>query len=334
MGGKGGNGVVAWRQERYLPKGGPCGGNGGRGGDVLFICQRTLSSLDSFTHRRLFRAENGSSGRAQCQQGRSGRPLLLHIPLGTEVREEGELLYRFEEEGERWTAVSGGSGGRGNASFATARRPAPRFCTQGSFGERRMLQLELFLRADLALVGLPNAGKSSLLTYLTSSSSQVGAYPFTTLSPHLGQLHFPDYSQLSICDLPGLISRAHQNRGLGLSFLKHVRHSRALLYVLDASSDPLAAWNTLRGELAAYDPSLLKKPSLLLFTKMDLPGAREGVESFSHHSLPHLLCSVQEDSWRSTLCTELYQFVKREFPSVNQLRSYSPFKPPLLQKKP
>jgi GTPase len=274
--GKGGNGVVAWRREKYLPKGGPTGGNGGRGGDVVLRATDNQFSLESLRNRRFLRAENGRSGAAERCNGKSGQSLTINLPCGTLVKDvqTGELIADLTDDGEELEICSGGHGGRGNATFKTARRRAPNFATPGREGQEREVEFELKLIADVGLVGFPNAGKSTLLSRIANVAVAVGAYPFTTLRPNLGAIEFEDYTKLVIADIPGIIGGASQNRGLGLEFLRHVERCPLLLFVLDASGfegrDPEEDYRVLRGELEAYRPELLERPFLVVLNKCDI----------------------------------------------------------------
>lgn len=273
--GKGGNGLVAWRREKHLPKGGPYGGNGGPGGNIIFLADVQCHSLDWYRRRHLLKAENGQIGGVNLRKGRKGVDLLLKVPCGTIVRDSatGEVLCDLVESGERWLACQGGRGGRGNHSFRNPRRQAPDFATPGSEGEEKTIELELKLVADVGLVGLPNAGKSTLLQSLTAAHSKAAPYPFTTLTPHLGCLELEDYRRISIADIPGIIEGAHANRGLGHDFLRHIERTKLLLFILDGSgmqgSHPTEDLLVLFDELRRHDPSLLERPRLVLFNKID-----------------------------------------------------------------
>lgn len=284
--GKGGNGIVAWRREKYIPKGGPAGGNGGKGGSILFKADAQLFSLDAYRNRALLRAENGLSGGGNLQQGRTGRDLVLKVPCGTLVKDAKtkETLFDFTEDGQEGLICQGGRGGKGNACFKSPTNQAPNTFTEGTYGETREVELELKLIADVGLIGIPNAGKSTLLSQMSQISVKTGAYPFTTLHPNLSYIQFEDYSRIFIADIPGIIENAHTNRGLGLSFLKHVERTSVLLYILDASGfeerSPLQDFETLRSELKAYREDLLEKPFLIALNKTDVEGAREVIAEF------------------------------------------------------
>ena len=289
--GKGGNGVVTWRRERYLPKGGPTGGNGGDGGDLILQANKSTHSLEDLRSRRLVRGENGRTGGPNRQRGRNGRKTILNVPCGTLVKdkETGEILADLTNHGEQWI-LKGGRGGRGNASFASSRNRAPIKWTPGKEGQEAEVELELKLIADVGLVGYPNAGKSTLVNALTDVPVKMAPYPFTTLRPHLGYLRLPDYRRLLIADIPGLIEGASDNRGLGHKFLRHVERTNQLIFVLDASGiddrTPTDDYAVLLKELEKYDPELLNRPRLVLLNKID--EAKEELVKEFHKVYPHL----------------------------------------------
>lgn len=284
--GKGGNGVVAWRREKYIPKGGPTGGNGGNGGSIYLQSSAELSSLDWFRHRRLIQAKHGADGGANCRQGRNGPSLVLEVPCGTLVKDvrTGETLHDFVEPGERWLLCQGGRGGRGNHSFRSPTNRAPKEFTKGTPGEVHDVELELKLIADVGLVGFPNAGKSTLIHALAGLKIKIAPYPFTTLQPNLGFLTLPDERRIYIADIPGIIEGAHRNRGLGLEFLRHIERTQLLLFVLDASGidgrNPADDFRVLRSELEAYQQSLLERPFLVVLNKIDTEESVHWVADF------------------------------------------------------
>ena len=273
--GKGGNGVVAWRREKYIPKGGPAGGNGGRGGSIIFEADTQIASLDWFRHRRLLKADNGGAGGGNCRQGRNGQDLVLKVPCGTLIKNgnTGVILHDFTEDGDRWVLCQGGRGGRGNDSFKTPTNRAPNQFTEGSAGENAFVELELKLIADVGLVGFPNAGKSTLISSLAGLKVKVAAYPFTTLQPNLGFIEFDNYHRIYLADIPGIIEGASQNRGLGLEFLRHIERTKLLIYMLDASGidgrTPSHDFRVLREEIGAYNVELLNRPFIIALNKID-----------------------------------------------------------------
>lgn len=289
--GKGGNGVVSWRREKYIPKGGPTGGNGGKGGSVILESDTQVFSLEWFRNRRILRAEDGRPGASSSRQGRGGKDLVLKVPCGTLVKDKttGEVLHDFTTDGEQWVICKGGRGGRGNESFATPTRRAPNFCTEGTEGELASVELELKLIADVGLVGFPNAGKSTLITSLAHVKVKIAAYPFTTLRPNIGFIQCPDLSRVFIADIPGIIEGAHKNRGLGFEFLRHVERTKLLLFMLDASGidgrNPTDDYRVLREEISQYNAEMLERPYLVVLNKIDSEEAAANVMVF-HETYP------------------------------------------------
>lgn len=269
--GRGGNGVIAWHRAKYLPKGGPYGGNGGDGACIILEADEGEPSLDHFRNKRLIKAENGADGGSNRRHGRNGRQLVLRVPCGTLVKdpETGTILYDLTKHQERVVLCQGGRGGRGNATFATPTNRAPAKCTPGRDGDERRVLLELKVIADVGLVGFPNAGKSTLLNALTHSPTKIGAYPFTTLHPNLGTVEFEDYTRMTIADIPGILEGASQGKGLGLEFLRHIERTRILLIVLDGTGTPEEDLAILRKEMHEYDPTLLDKPYYVIINKCD-----------------------------------------------------------------
>lgn len=298
--GKGGNGVIAWRREKYIPKGGPAGGDGGHGGSVIFTVDPQIPSLEHLRNRSIMKAENGGSGEANNRTGRNGEDLVIPVPLGTLLKDSltGTILCDFTQEGQTFRLCKGGRGGKGNSRFKTSTHQAPFVCTPGTPGEEAEIGLELKLIADVGLVGMPNAGKSTLISALTYRAVKIAPYPFTTLRPNLGILQCTDGQKILIADIPGIIEKASEDRGLGFSFLKHVERTSVLLFVIELASfqerDPFAEFEMLRKELAAYNPELLEKPFLVVLNKIDQEGSRELADHFhSHYSLdPKILFEI------------------------------------------
>jgi GTPase len=282
--GDGGNGCVAFRREKFVPKGGPSGGDGGRGGDVLLVADPEVNTLLPFRYRRRFAAGRGAHGEGSRRSGRSGRDLVVAVPVGTTVYDDdtGERIADLASTGERIVIAKGGRGGRGNAHFATPTRRAPREAEPGGSGASRRLRLELRLLADVGLVGLPNAGKSSLLGRISAARPKVADYPFTTTEPILGVVPLPNAPGIVVADIPGLIAGAHRGAGLGHEFLRHIERTRLLVHVVDlAGSDPVAQLATVRAELALYAPPLDGRPTIVAANKMDLPEARARWNTFA-----------------------------------------------------
>ncbi len=275
-GGDGGNGAASFRREKYRPKGGPDGGNGGDGGSVVLLVTPGVATLAELARAPHVKADRGRHGQGSDRHGPAGEDRIVAAPAGTLVRDDaGTVLADLVEEGATFVAARGGRGGRGNAALATARRRAPAFAERGEPGEERWLSLELRILADVGLVGLPNAGKSSLVAKLSSATPKIAAYPFTTLTPNLGVAETGG-TRFVVADVPGLIEGAARGRGLGLAFLRHLERCRVLCHVLDLSEDdPAAALAVLRAELAAYDTALTERPAVVAGNKIDLAAARE-----------------------------------------------------------
>lgn len=276
--GRGGNGCISFRREKFVPKGGPNGGDGGRGGDVWLVADPGLQSLIEFRSRIHFKAENGQSGQGSDRNGRGGRDCLVPVPLGSVVRDAdtGEELVDLTQPGQRFLAARGGAGGLGNRHFASATDRAPRRATPGRDGEARWLSIELKMLADVGLIGLPNAGKSTLLSRLSAARPKIADYPFTTLEPQLGVLTFPEDPDIRPCilaDIPGLIEGAHAGVGLGHQFLRHIERTSMLVQLVDASTEgerPFEDYRVVLAELAAYSAELAERPRLLALNKLDL----------------------------------------------------------------
>jgi GTP-binding protein len=292
--GRGGDGIVAWRREKYVPKGGPAGGDGGHGGDVFLEANSELGTLVDFRFKRAFAADPGKGGGSSNKSGRSGEDLIVRVPVGTLVyrRPFDEDLAPGEQTAERLIAdlstpdqrllvAHGGRGGLGNQHFATSARQAPRIAEKGEPGERFILRLELKLLADCGLVGLPNAGKSTLLSVVSAARPKIADYPFTTLEPQLGVVRIDDEASFVMVDIPGLIEGAHQGAGLGDKFLRHIERTRVLAHLIDGAQsrdEILAQQATIEAELEAWNPALLERPRIVILTKLDVPEARERFE--------------------------------------------------------
>ncbi|TFH20016.1 MAG: GTPase ObgE [Myxococcales bacterium] len=283
--GDGGNGCAAFLREKYRPLGGPAGGDGGRGGSVWAQADPGINTLYGYRYRRIRQAERGQDGRGKNMHGHAGADMTLELPVGTVIRDAdtGEEIADLTEAGQRVLIARGGDGGRGNARFATSSNQAPRRADPGWPGQQLTLELELRLLADAGLVGLPNAGKSSLLAALSAARPKVGNYPFTTLEPVLGVVAVEDDSTFVLADIPGLVEGAHAGRGLGLEFLRHVSRTAVLVHIVDTSdrdiAQTLADVEVVRSELEASSPELLEKPVLAVVSKSDLPGAAQAAEA-------------------------------------------------------
>jgi GTP-binding protein len=276
-GGDGGNGVVAFRREKYVPRGGPAGGDGGDGGDVILEADAQMNTLFSLHQQTHFAAGRGAHGRGKNQTGARGHDVVIRVPVGTVVydAESGAMVADLATPGQRVVVARGGRGGRGNARFATATHQAPRIAEKGEPGERRWLRLELKLLADVGLIGMPNAGKSTLLSVVSAAKPKIADYPFTTLQPNLGVVSVDGEYEFVLADLPGLIEGAHSGAGLGHQFLRHVERTRVLIHVLDGSQpDVLDHYVKINEELRLYNPTLTERPQVVAFNKMDLPEAQ------------------------------------------------------------
>jgi GTP-binding protein len=309
-GGTGGSGAEAWRREVFVPRGGPAGGNGGRGGDVQLRADAQLTTLLDYRYQTHYRAERGQHGQGKNRTGRDGHSLVLLVPPGTVVRDAntGELLGELLADGQELVVAKGGRGGRGNAAFATPTRRAPTYWEPGEEGEERRIALELKLIADVGLVGKPNAGKSTLLAAVSAATPKIADYPFTTLAPNLGVVQLSDLRSFVMADIPGIIEGAHEGKGLGLRFLRHIERTRTLacLVPVDAE-DPQAELTTLRDELRAYSAELAGKPFCVVLSKTDLlPGGAplpsvEAPEAWGVHAISAVarrgLGELIEDLW-------------------------------------
>ena len=284
--GRGGDGIIAWTRAKYIPKGGPCGGNGGKGGSVIIQADKNVYSLDWYRNRRILKAQNGQPGGRDLCSGKKGQDLVLKVPCGTLIKDvkTGEILRDMTEDGDKWEVCAGGKGGFGNDKFKTPTNQAPYKCTLGEEGQEGSVEFELKLIADVGLVGFPNAGKSTLLSSLARIRVKIAAYPFTTLQPNLGFIRCKDESRIYIADIPGIIEGAHQNRGLGLEFLRHVERTKLLLFMLDASGidgrTPLKDYKVLLNEISEYDPELLERPYLVALNKIDTDESQGLIEEF------------------------------------------------------
>lgn len=283
-GGKGGNGIVAWRREKFEPSGGPYGGDGGRGGSIILRADEGIRTLMDFRYKRKYLGQNGEDGRTKKQFGKSGEDIIVKVPVGTIVKDEatGKVIVDLKEKDQEFIIAKGGRGGRGNAKFATATRQAPGFAEPGTKGKERDIILELKLLADVGLVGFPNVGKSTFLSMVSAAKPKIANYHFTTLKPNLGVVRVADEKSFVMADIPGIIEGASEGIGLGHEFLRHIERTRVLVHIIDVSGiegrDPVEDYYTIREELLEYNPKLKDKPEIIVGNKMDIPGAEEGFQ--------------------------------------------------------
>lgn len=277
--GKGGDGAIAFRHEKYVANGGPSGGNGGRGGSIIFKTDKTINSLFNFRHSKAFIASDGEKGDIKNRYGKNAPDVIVKVPVGTVVLDEetNELLFDLDKENMEVVVVKGGRGGRGNAAFKSDRNRVPRIAENGLPGITKRLILELKLIADVGLVGMPSVGKSTLLSIISEAKPEIADYPFTTLSPNLGVVNHGNYDSFVVADLPGLIEDAHKGKGLGLEFLRHVERCKVIIHLvsMEEGNDPVKSYKIINEELKKYDPRLLKRPTIVVATKMDEDGADE-----------------------------------------------------------
>jgi GTPase len=276
--GKGGDGMVHFHREKFIPRGGPDGGDGGKGGDVIFEVKSTLNTLSAFRQNQKFKAEEGIKGGPSQMTGRNGKDLIIYVPPGTVLfdADTNELIGDLTAPGQKLKVLKGGRGGRGNQHFATSRNQVPRTAEKGEPNQEKHLKLELKLIADIGLIGVPNAGKSTLLSVLTNAQPKIAPYPFTTLEPNLGVAEIDINTTVVLADIPGLIEGAAQGAGLGHDFLRHVQRTRVLIHLLDGlSEDPIADYSQINSELALFDPNLAKKPQIVALNKIDQPDVQE-----------------------------------------------------------
>ena len=288
--GDGGNGCLSFRRERGVPKGGPDGGDGGQGGNVILKSVPEKRTLYQFRFNRQFKAEKGKGGQGKQKTGANGNDFIINIPVGTIVvdTETKECIKDFKTPGESFIVAKGGRGGKGNKHFATSTHRTPRFSQPGESGEIKSLHLELKLLADVGLIGLPNAGKSTLISVMTAARPKIANYPFTTLTPSLGIVQMNSLEPFAIADIPGIIEGAHKGVGLGIQFLKHIERTKVLVHLIDASEInpdlPLAGYQTIMKELGSYDSELLMRKQIIVLNKMDLSGSREKAELFKKNA--------------------------------------------------
>jgi len=284
--GDGGNGCLSFRREKYVPLGGPDGGDGGKGGDVTLVSSQDRRTLYPFRFKHEFTAPRGGGGEGRQRTGKNGSDIVIEVPPGTIVRdaETGDIIKDFCLPGESFTVARGGRGGKGNTHFKSSTHRTPRFAQPGEAGEVKQLKLELKLLADVGIIGLPNAGKSTLISVISAARPKIADYPFTTLVPNLGVVKAGDREPFVVADIPGLISGAHAGAGLGIRFLRHIERTRILVHLIDASAidleKPLEAYAAINTELSSYSPDLARKPQIIALNKLDLPGTEERARAF------------------------------------------------------
>ena len=291
--GDGGSGHCSFRREKFVPRGGPSGGDGGHGGHVILEASNQVSTLLDIRYQRHYRAQSGERGQKSNCHGANGLHLVISVPVGTLVKDEesGEILVDLISVGQTFIIADGGKGGKGNARYATSTNQAPHDFEPGTPGVERWVNLELKLLADVGLVGFPNAGKSTLISSISSAHPEIGSYPFTTLRPHLGVVEWTEGSSFVVADIPGLIEGAHEGKGLGIQFLKHIQRTALLLYLIDITEwieeDPIVSFETLRRELKSFDPTLLERPFAIAATKIDTQGDGQHLQALQAYCLKH-----------------------------------------------
>lgn len=284
--GDGGNGCVSFRREKFIPKGGPDGGNGGRGGDISILADKHIRTLLDFRYRKKYEADRGAHGEGKKKSGRDGKSLLIRVPCGTQIfnADSGELIIDMVEDGTKILIARGGDGGFGNDHYKSSTNQAPRKALPGWPGEKKILRLELKLLADVGLVGCPNAGKSSLLSRISAARPKIAPYPFTTKEPNLGIVKVEEFESFAVADIPGLLEGAHKGVGLGDKFLKHIERTSVLIHIIDAAGvdgrKPIDDYHTINNELKEYNPKLENLPQVVALNKMDLPEAKDNVKDF------------------------------------------------------
>ena len=330
--GRGGNGIVAWRREKFEPRGGPAGGDGGRGGSVYLEADRNLGTLLDFKYKSIFKAKDGQNGGPKNMSGRAGEDIVMKVPCGTIVRDfiTKEIIADLVFDEQKILIAEGGRGGRGNSHFATSSRQAPHFCEPGEPAIERELELELKLIAEIGIIGMPNAGKSTLISVVSSAKPKIADYPFTTLVPNLGVLKKPDGDGVVMADIPGLIKGASLGHGLGHEFIRHIERTRLLIHIIDAAGvngvDPLDAYEIIQNELKEYDKSLLKRKQLLVLNKIDLLSDDECnkiEQKFKKKKLsPVLISAATKKNLETALKKIFYMLEKASAPESEDLKLF------------
>ena len=317
--GNGGRGCVSFRREKYVPRGGPDGGDGGKGGDVILKSTSRRRTLYPFQFKRQFKAQDGAHGQGKQKTGRNGSDLIIEIPPGTLVKDAdtNEILKDFTAAGESYSVVNGGKGGLGNARFKTSTNRTPRYSQPGEPGQSRELKLELKLLADVGIIGLPNVGKSTLLSSISSATPKIGNYPFTTLTPTLGVIETGWAEPFVVADIPGLIEGAHQGAGLGIRFLRHIERTRILIHLLDAQTinpeQPLMGYEIINSELQFFNPQLPQKPQIVVLNKIDLPGTETAASALvdALGDQPVILISALKKKGIQKLISRIIELLER-----------------------
>ena len=310
--GNGGAGIVAFHREKYIDKGGPSGGNGGRGGNIIFSTNPNLHTLQDIRYRRLYKAENGKSGGANKRTGKSGEDLIIQVPCGTIIKDlnTNNIVIDMVKENESHIVCQGGIGGRGNYNFKSSVQQTPRFAQEGISGEELHVELELKILADVGLVGLPNEGKSTLLSVMTTAKPKIADYPFTTLQPHLGIVKYGEYQSFVMADIPGLIEGASQGKGLGHQFLKHIERNRILLFLIDIlEPNPQDVFDKLSNELSSFNKTLMDKPKLVVRTKRDTMDEAKNLENWKNFSEDYIDISSVSNTGLDILKDRLVSFL-------------------------
>ncbi len=310
--GNGGNGIVSFHREKYIDKGGPSGGDGGKGGDIVFVTNSNLHTLQDIRYRRLYKAKNGQSGGSNKKTGKSGEDLIIEIPCGTVIKDQAsnKIIVDMVEDNHSHIVCEGGIGGKGNHHFKSSTQQTPRFSQEGSQGEHLKVELELKVLADVGLVGLPNAGKSTLLSVMTTAKPKIADYPFTTLQPHLGIVKYGDYQSFVMADIPGLIEGASEGKGLGHQFLKHIERNKILLFLIDIlEENPQETFNKLKKELETFNDTLMDKPNLVVRTKLDTIQDPKRLDQWDSFSEEYIDISSVSESGLDNLKDRLVSFL-------------------------
>ncbi len=310
--GNGGNGIVSFHREKYIDKGGPSGGDGGKGGDIVFVTNSNLHTLQDIRYRRLYKAKNGQSGGSNKKTGKSGEDLIIEIPCGTVIKDQAsnKIIVDMVEDNHSHIVCEGGIGGKGNHHFKSSTQQTPRFSQEGSQGEHLKVELELKVLADVGLVGLPNAGKSTLLSVMTTAKPKIADYPFTTLQPHLGIVKYGDYQSFVMADIPGLIEGASEGKGLGHQFLKHIERNKILLFLIDIlEENPQETFNKLKKELETFNDTLMDKPALVVRTKLDTIQDSKTLDQWNGFSEDYIDISSVSQSGLDDLKDRLVSFL-------------------------